>query len=560
MNTQQPLDQPQVPDGDLILVVDYGTQSARASLVDLAGGIHGFVKVPVEPCFSTRPNFAEQHADYWWDQLCVATRKSLSTGGVDRSRIRAVTLTTQRSVYLNVDERGNALRPAISWLDQRKADPERWAPAYLRAALRVAGKRERVEDLWRSGYSNWIRQQQPDIWAATHKYLLFSGYLHHRLTGEFTESLGNNFGYLPVDRSTFRWAGKRDIVRQVFPIEDEKLPGLAVQGEVIGTVTATASADSGIPEGLPVVAGASDKACEVLGAGCLDSRVGHLSFGTLATVNTIVDRPLELITMLPPFPGAVPGTFMTEAQIMRGFWMVSWFKQEFGIAERQAAAQSALPAEALLDELLRDLPPGSDGLVLQPYWSPNRIYCDEYGRGSVIGFTERHTRAHLYRALLEGLVYALKDGAELTIKKLKHPFEKIHVSGGGAQSATAVQITADVFGLPVIRPQTLESSTIGAAIVAAVGLGYHPSYGDAVAAMVQHCDPVMPDPASAEVYANLYHRVYKQLYPRLQPLFAEIAEVCDASSSPVAAGPALGSAEDGHPELLAEAGRGGAAS
>jgi sugar (pentulose or hexulose) kinase len=243
---------------------------------------------------------------------------------------------------------------------------------------------------------------------------------------------------------------------------------------------------------------------------------------------------------------------MTEAQIMRGFWMVSWFKQEFGLLERQASEGGSLPAEALLDELIRDIPPGSEGLVLQPYWSPYRMYCDEFGRGSVIGFTERHTRAHLYRALLEGLIYALKDGAELTAKKIGHPFDSIHVSGGGAQSTTAVQITADVFGLPVVRPKSLESSTLGAAIIAAVGLGYHPTYEAAVREMVEHEEPVLPIPAHAEVYAHLHKRVYQRMYAQLKPLFAEIAEI---EQERLAAGskPALGpSPADGSHEALGE--------
>jgi sugar (pentulose or hexulose) kinase len=517
-------DKPRSQD-DLILVFDGGTQSIRCGLFDVAGRMLDFIKLPIQPYFSERPGFAEQHCDYFWEKFCQASRELLARNPARTGQLVAVTLTTQRGVYINLDRNGKPLRPAISWLDRRQADPRRFAPLWLEAVLRLSGTYGVVDRLYRKCFSNWIRQHQPGIWEQTYKYVLLSGFFHHRLTGNSVESMGTNFGYLPIDRKTFGWAKKNDIIWYAFPIEREKLPEVVRQGETIGTITPQAAGETGIPEGLPVIAAACDKSCEVLGAGILDSDVGCLSFGTCATVNAVTTKSVDLLPYLAPYPGAVPGTYCTEIPIDRGFWMVSWFKEQFGLQERQEAQAKGGSPEALFDELIRDVPPGSNGLVLQPYWSPDRVYCDEYGKGSVIGFADTHTRAHLYRAILEGLVFALKDGAAITTGKLKRPFTKLRVSGGGAQSRTAVQIAADVFDLTVECPSVSETSALGAAMIAAVGLGYYPDYPAAVAGMTSLRQTVQPIPRNRDLYARIYNDVYRRQYRQLRPLYKKMAGI-----------------------------------
>jgi sugar (pentulose or hexulose) kinase len=510
---------------DLILVFDGGTQSMRCGVFDVQGRMVDFIKLPIQPYFSERPGFAEQYPEYFWEKFCEVGRKLLARNPTLIGKLVAVTLTTQRGVYINLDRDGKPLRPAISWLDQRQADRKRFAPLWLETGLKLSGTYGVVDKLYRKCFSNWIKQHQPDVWESTHKYVLLSGYFHHRLTGNFTESRGTNFGYLPIDRWNFGWAKKQDIIWYAFPIEKDKLPDIAIQGDIIGVITKQAAHDTGIPEGLPVIAAACDKSCEVLGAGILNSDVGCLSFGTCATVNAVMDKSVDLLPYLPPYPGAVPGTYCTEIPIDRGFWMVSWFKEEFGLKEVQEALEKDIVPEILFEEMIREIPPGSNGLVLQPYWSPDRVYCDEYGKGSVIGFSDTHTRAHLYRAILEGLVFALKDGARITTDKLKHPFKRLRVSGGGAQSQIAVQIAADVFDLTVECPSVSETSALGAAMIAAVGLGYYPDYTAAVEGMTSLRQTVQPNPKNRDLYARIYNSVYRKLYGQLRPLYKEMAAI-----------------------------------
>lgn len=513
------------PTNDLILVFDAGTQSVRCGLFDLAGQVVDFIKLPITPYFSPAPGFAEQHPEYFWQKFCEASQQLLARNRAHAGRIKAVTLTTQRGVYINLDRDGKPLRPAISWLDRREADPTHFAPFWLEAGLRIVRLYGVVDRLNRKAFSNWIRQRQPDIWEKTHKYVLLSGYFHHQLTGVFAESLGSNFGYIPINRKTFQWANPNDIIWYAFPIEQEKLPDLVVQGATIGVVTRQAALDTGIPEGTPVTAASCDKSCEVLGSGTLTSDIGYLSFGTCATVNAVTDQPVDLLPYLPSYPGAMPGHYVTEIPIDRGFWMVSWFKEQFGQPEVQLAAQRGVSPETLLEEMIRAIPPGCHGLMLQPYWSPDRVYCDEYGKGAVIGFGDTHSRAHLYRAILEGIVFALKDGARITTDKLKHPFHTLRVSGGGAQSQTAVQIAADVFDLPVERPSVSETSALGAAMNAAVGLGYYPDYAAAVAGMTRIRQVVQPIPRNRDLYDHLYNRVYRRMYTQLKPLYQELWDI-----------------------------------
>jgi len=165
------------------------------------------------------------------------------------------------------------------------------------------------------------------------------------------------------------------------------------------------------------------------------------------------------------------------------------------------------------------------GLMLQPYWSPGVREPGPEAKGSIIGFGDVHTRAHIYRAILEGLAYALREGRERIEKQNKVPMRVLKVSGGGSQSDLALQLTADIFNLPVERPHTYETSALGAAMDAMVGLGIHPDMDSALKAMTRVGERFEPDPATAAIYDRLYQGVYKKMYRQLQPLYRTIREV-----------------------------------
>jgi sugar (pentulose or hexulose) kinase len=332
-------------------------------------------------------------------------------------------------------------------------------------------------------------------------------------------------GYVPFDYRRLRWAGRRDWKWQALAIDADILPDLVRPGQQLGEITRAAAESTGIPEGTPLIAAAADKACEVIGAGCLEPNIGCLSYGTTATINTTHHRYVEQIPMLPPYPAAVPKAYSLEVQIFRGYWMVSWFKHEFGLREERIATERGVEPEVLFDELISEVPPGSMGLVLQPYWSPGVKVPGPEAKGAIVGFGDVHTRAHIYRAILEGLAFALREGAERCERRTGVKMTELRVAGGGSQSNAAMQITADIFGLPASRPHVYEASGLGAAIDAAVGVGLHADFATAVHEMTRVGATFSPDPGNRAIYDGLYRDVYLKLYRRLRPLYRRIRDI-----------------------------------
>ena len=508
-----------------LLAIDVGTQSTRALLFDLQGNLLAKSRVVIEPYFSTSPGLAEQDPQVFWKAVCDACQQLWAMPGVDKTSVAGVALTTQRSTLINLDKQGVPLRPAIHWLDQRRTPGLTPVGGLWGFLFKLAGMSETVAYLQAEAEGNWLQKYQPEIWNNTHKYLLLSGYLTYLLTGKFTDSVGCTVAYLPFDYKKQTWSGKSDWKWQAVPVNKEMLPDLVKPSEQIGVITPEAASATGIPEGLPLIAAAADKACEVIGAGCLEPSIPCLSYGTTATINTTLNKYVEVIPLIPPYPAAVPGSYSLEIQIFRGYWMVSWFKREFGMNEERLAAQRGVAAEELFDDLVNAVPPGSMGLTLQPYWSPGLKIPGPEAKGAVIGFGDVHTRAHFYRSILEGLAYALREGAERTSKHTRVPIREVRVAGGGSQSKAAMQLTADIFGLPASNPHVYEASGLGAAIDLAVGLKLHPGFDAAVKEMTHKGTTFEPIRENQQVYEELYSRVYLKMYDRLKPLYDEIRTI-----------------------------------
>jgi len=508
-----------------ILVIDVGTQSIRASFIDLKGYIREIEQTHIEAYFSDQPGYAEQDAEYFWDKLCDTTRLLFKNSNLDLKFLAGMSLTSQRGTVVNLDKNGKPLRPAIIWLDQRKAKVDSWPTGIIKAGLKVAGMYDTVSYAIEECESNWIRQNQPEVWEKTDKYLMLSGFLISRLSGEFKDSTGSMVGYIPFNFKKQVYAKPSSINYKMFPVERKKLAKLVYPSEIIGNITAEASGQTGIPEGLPIIAAAADKACEVLGSGVVSPETACLSYGTTATVQTVSSKYLEVVKMFPSYPSAIPHYFNTEVMIYRGYWMIKWFKNEFGYREVEEAKKLKKSPEELFDKMIDEIPPGSMGLTLQPYWSPGVKRPGIEAKGAVIGFGDVHTRAHLYRSILEGIAYALKEGTIRTEKTTGVKVEKIRVSGGGSQSKNALQLTADIFNLPVEKPHTPETSSLGAAINAAVGLGFYKDFESAVHKMCHIGETYLPVPENVKIYSQLYNKVYSKMYKRLKPLYNDIRDI-----------------------------------
>jgi sugar (pentulose or hexulose) kinase len=511
---------------DLLLTVDNGTQSLKAMVFDLDGRL--LTKEAVvfgKPYFSKQPGWAEQDPDFFWQALCQASQKLWQHHPTLKERIAGVCLTTQRGTIVCVDRKGKPVCPAILWLDQRKTYGQPPLSGVWGIVFYLLRARDTIAFFQAEAKVNWIRTHQPFIWKKIHKILLLSGYLNYKLIGRFMDSIGSQVGYLPFDYKQLKWAPDWDWKWKCLGMHRSLLPDLLPPGQILGTVCAQASDASGIPAGLPVLAGAADKACEVIGSGSLTPAIGCLSFGTTATINVTHKKYIEAVPFLPPYPSAVPGYHLIEVQVYRGYWMVNWFKEEFGFPECQKAALEGIDPEKLFDNLIDNVPPGSMGLILQPYWTPGIKLPGPEAKGAIIGFGDVHTRAHIYRSILEGLAYALREGKDRIEKKTGIPISSLRISGGGSQSRHAMQLTADIFGLPTIRPHIYETSGLGAALDAAVGLGFYPDFVSAVKAMTHLGDVFEPHIQTHRIYDALYKDVYKKMYKRLKPLYERIREI-----------------------------------
>ncbi|PAJ75398.1 carbohydrate kinase [Pseudoalteromonas sp. NBT06-2] len=514
-------------DQSLILTIDNGTQSIRALIFDLKGNLLAKSKVEFEPYFSENPGWAEQNVESFWINLKLCCQQLWQQSNVInneyQSKITAVSLTTQRGSVINLDKNYKPLRPCILWLDQRLAKINKKMPWYWSATFKCIGQSKVIEYFRQKAQINWIRQNEADIWHKTDKFLLLSGYLTYKLIGEFKDSTGAIVGYLPFDYKKQNWAKKIDWKWHALDIKPSMLPELVKPGEILGLITEEAAKLTGIQTGTKLIASASDKACEVLGSGCFEPSTASLSYGTTATINTNNKKYVEPQAFIPPYPSAIPNHYNSEIMIYRGFWMVNWFKKEFGQSEIEKAKSLGVSPESLFDGLVKQVAPGSLGLILQPYWSPGIKNLE--AKGAILGFGDVHTRAHIYRSILEGLAYALREGKHTLEKRQGTKINSLIISGGGSQSDAAMQLSADIFNLPTHRPHTFETSGLGAAMNAAVGCGYYDNYQQATQQMTHIIDTFEPIKENVALYDELYSKVYLKMYKQLKPIYTQIKKI-----------------------------------
>ena len=510
----------------MILSIDCGTQSTRAIIFNSKGDIIEKHQVFYEPYFSEKPGWAEQNAEVYWNSVCKATKEIKRINPEVFSQIKGIGVTTLRGTMVNVDENGSVLRNSAIWLDQRLAKNVYRPNLLFKIIFKAIGLSKTLEKMESKGHCNWIRQNQPEIWKKTYKYTQVSGYLNHKLTGNFKDSTASQIGYIPFDYKKQRWSSGNnpiDMSSKLFPIEKEKLPELIMPGGVIGVISDKASSETGLKPGILVISCGSDKGCETLGMGVIDDNMCSLSFGTTATVQTTSSKYVEPISFLPAYPSVFPNKWNPEIEIFRGFWMISWFKNEFALKEVQEAKQRNIKTEEVLNELLHKSKAGAEGLIVLPYWTPG--LGEKNAKGAMIGFSDIHKKEHIYRAVIEGLAFGLLDGMHKLEKKGGYKFTKITASGGGAQSDEICQITADIFNMPLLRGKTHETSGLGAAIITAVAVGEYKTIEEAVKNMVSYQDEFMPNNKNTELYKRLFNDVYKHIHNGLEPLNKKINQI-----------------------------------
>ena len=505
----------------LVLTIDFGTQSERAALINKKGEIVAMVKIPYNPPYiSAEKGYAEQDADFYYNVLKASIQKLTLDNPEKLKDIIGATITTFRDSSVQLDKDLKPLRKCILWLDQRNAKASEKLPLLHRFLFLLVGMKNTIELNRKRTMAHWIKENEPEIWAKTYKYVNISGYLTYKLTGSLVDSASSVTGHYPVNFKKRKWYKDGAFKGRLYGIPSSMLCELKQPGEVLGVIKNEFADEVGLPHGIKLIATGSDKACETIGLGALNPKTGAISYGTASTIEVTNSRFYEPEPFLPAYPAAVPDLYNMEVQIYRGYWMLTWFTKEFAAELIDEAKITEWTVEELANEKLKEIPPGSDGLVLQPYWGPG--LRRPLSKGAIIGFSDVHTKYHMYRAIIEGIAYALREGLEGIERSQHHKVKKLMISGGGSQSDAICQITADIFGLPVSRVQTFETTSLGAAIATFTALGEFETIDVAIKSMSHKRDTFIPNEEVHKQYNFLYKKAYVRLYPHAKDIYKEI--------------------------------------
>ena len=496
--------------GRYFLGIDLSTTGAKALVIDAAGRVVSSATT-VLSLATPHPLWSEQEPREWWSATVSSVRRALAEAGIGGEDVAAVGLTGQMHGLVLLDENGQVLRPAILWNDQRTA-PQ---CDEIRALL---GKRRLIEITGNDALPGftapkilWVRKHEPEIYARARHMLLPKDYIRYRLTGGYAMDKADGSGTL-----LFALA-KRDWSREVagaLQIPDDWLPPTFEGPEVTGRVGADAAAETGLAAGTPVVAGGGDQAAQAVGVGAIEPGILALTLGTSGVVFGTTDGPaIEPEGRLHAFCHAVPGRWHMMGVMLSAAGSLQWYRD-------------TLAPELSFDALLAEaeaVDAGSEGLLFLPYLSGERTpYPDPLARGSWVGLTLRHRRAHLTRSVLEGVAFGLRDCFELIRRTGDGAVREVRISGGGARSALWQRILASALGSPLVTVDATEGAAYGAALLAGVGAGNWPDVAAACAG-IRVTGRVEPEPAWVEAYERLYP-VYRDLYPALRPAFAALAE------------------------------------
>jgi sugar (pentulose or hexulose) kinase len=463
------------------------------------------------------PGWHEQDAQSWWLALRRALRQALA--GLDPLRLDGMAISCQRESFVPVDAHGNPLCPALLWMDERAAP---CLPDLSRAISpdtfhHLTGK-PLTANLTATKIA-WLRLNAPEIYAAAHSYLDTHAYFLHCLTGQPVSAWGSADPTGLFDMRGLDWAGP---VLEALGLHRGQLPRLGAPGDVVGVVSPDAARATGLPAGLAVMAGSGDGQAGGLGANICAPGEAYLTLGTSVVSGTFTQH-YRVSQAFRTMTAAIRGAFMLETVLLGGTYTIDWLVGTL-LGRRATAGQRM---RARLEEGVGQIPRGSDGLVLVPYWnSVMNPYWDANASGIVVGLRGAHTPAHLYRAILEGIACELRlqlDGVE---KELGQHIRRIAVMGGGSRSRSWLQIIADVTGHRLQRLEISEASALGAGILAATGAGWYPNTADAALAMTPlPSEVIQPDAAGQEFYDSLYTRVYQHLYPALRQPQAELEQL-----------------------------------
>jgi xylulokinase len=503
-----------------LLGIDVGTSGSKAILIGADGAVKASATTEY-PLYTPQPLWAEQSPSDWWTATVTSIKQVLQQGGVAAADVAGVGLTGQMHGLVLLDAQGEVLRPCIMWNDQRTAAQcaAITEKVGLDNVLRLTGNP--ILPGFTAPKIVWVREHEPQVYARVAKVLLPKDYARYRLTGGFFGEVSDASGTSMFDVGQRQWSSE---MLQALEVPREWLPEVTESPVVSARVSAQVAAETGLLEGTPVVGGGGDQAAQAVGTGIIAEGVVSATLGTSGVVFAASDSyRVEPEGRLHAFCHAVPGMWHLMGVMLSAAGSFRWYRDTLGEVERAQEKETGRDAYDILTGAAAEVAPGCEGLIFLPYLTGERTpYPDPNARGVFFGLTLRHGKAHMTRAVLEGVSYGLLDSLEL-MRALGLSIEQVRASGGGARSSLWRQILADVFNAEIVTVNVTEGAAYGAALLAGVGAGVYDSVSAACAAAIQLTGQTEPGPV-VPIYADYYPH-YRALYPALAPEFAAIAEV-----------------------------------
>ena len=492
------------------LGIDVGTGGTRALVMDEAGRVITSATEEHRAFASPQIGWAEQDPGDWWRACGVAVRKALAQGQLSGERIACVGLSGQMHGAVLLDDAMRVVRPALIWCDVRTEKQSRDLTNQIGAERLIQLTCNPALTNFTLTKCLWVRENEPENWSRVRALMLPKDYVRLQLTGERATDMADASGTLLLDVAHRCWSKE---MLELVQMDASLLPSLYESPEVCGQVSAAGAAATGLREGTPVVAGAGDQAAGAIGMGVVSPGTVSATIGTSGVVLAATDGPaLDPGGRLHTFCHAVPGRWMVMGVTQAAGLSLRWFRDQFGDGNAgHGDSYERLTAEAA------HAPAGCDGLLWAPYLMGERTpYLDPKARGMLVGLTASHTRAHVIRAILEGVAFSLRDTFRI-FQEIEVPVKTIRLGGGGARSALWGQIQADIYGQRVEMVEAEEGAAYGAAILAGVGAKAWPSVDAACNAVVRVAGSVSPNSKDALVMEKAY-AVYRRIYPAMKSI------------------------------------------
>ena len=471
--------------------VDCGTQSSKVSIFDKRGNVVASSVQKLRALNMPKAGVAEHPDDDVWHAISIACRRAMDAFPYNPHTIVGLGLCTIRCCLAELNQRGELVSPMLSWMDERVAKTYDWS-------------------------ANSKRKKENQVQYVTTS----SGYISHRLTGEFKDTSANYEGQWPLDKLSWQWSRDASFLNK-FCLHPENLFELVMPGEVLGKVTKTAANKTGLPEGLPVIATANDKAVEALGAGLRADGDLLISLGTY--IGGMVQGKHYVADAQSYFSNLAcrPNHYLYESGGVRnGMGTISWLCNLLGKGIVNEAQQAGISIEQMLNQEARSIAAGSDGLITIPEWLAP--YHKPYKRGALLGLTARHTRAHIYKSIIEAIALTMKNHVDAMQAETGINITSLSISGGGARSDIFMQVFADVFALTTRRNKIVDSAGLGAAMCAAIASNEIDSFDKAIQNMVRPDTRFEHNATNTEFYQRLNTRIFKDITLQTDPLFERV--------------------------------------